>query len=194
MLIKVNEKISICCGDPNDINCWSGTNFHILNMSKELSFKLEGLKLNPNEFSIHRFIWNFKQLFLNSSFGGFQFSDYFINNLSKQINIKANEENILISTYPLLPKISPESNWNIAYYIDATTKQIFDEYQTFSFISNDYRAHILNKERHNYKNAKIIFCMSEWVKESLIEDYKVLKEKIKILPAGANIQNKFFEK
>ena len=107
------KKYLICCGDPNDINCWSGTNFHILNMSKELSFKLEGLKLNPNKFSMHRLIWNIRQLFLNGSYGGFQFSDYFINNLCKQISIKANEENIIISTYPLLPKISPKSNWNM---------------------------------------------------------------------------------
>ena len=36
--------------------------------------------------------------------------------------------------------------------------------------------------------------MSNWAKESLIKDYAIKQEKIKVLPCGANIQNKYLKK
>ena len=52
-----------------------------------------------------------------------------------------------ISTFPLLPKITEQNNWNIFYYIDATYIQLFEDYECFKFISNDYKNKILNKEK-----------------------------------------------
>ena len=45
------KKYLICCGDSNDINTWSGIPFHFLNAAKELSFELEGIKLEPEKLS-----------------------------------------------------------------------------------------------------------------------------------------------
>jgi len=188
------KKYLICCGDSNDINSWSGIPFHILNMAKELSFEIKGLKLDPKKFSFLRYIWNLKQYVLSGNYSGFQYSDLFLNNLTKQINIKPFEEIVLISTFPLLPKISSPNNWNIFYYLDATTKQIFDEYRCFNSMSKEYRDTILHKEKKNFENSRMIFCMSEWARDSLIDDYKVPKKKILILPGGANIQKKYLEK
>ena len=188
------KKYLICCGDPNDINSWSGTPFHILNIAKELSLEMKGLKLDPMKFLFLRYIWNLKQYVLSGNFSGFQYSDLFLENLFKQIKIKAAEEIILISTYPLLPRTSSSNNWKIVYYLDATTKQIFDEYGSFNSISRKYRDNILNQEKKNFGNSKIIFCMSEWAKNSLVNDYDVPNEKIVILPGGANIQKKYLGK
>ncbi len=188
------KKYLICCGDPNDINSWSGIPFHILNVAKELSFEMKGLKLDPKKFSFLRYIWNLKEYLVSGNYSGFQYSDLFLDNLFKQIKINTEEEIILISTYPLLPKSSFHNNWNIVYYLDATTKQIFDEYRYFSSISKKYRDHILKKEKNNFHNSKMIFCMSEWAKNSLINDYEVPNEKILILPGGANIQKKFLKR
>ena len=146
------KKYLICCGDPNDINSWSGTPFHILNMAKELSLEMKGLKLDPMKFLFLRYILNLKQYVLSGNFSGFQYSDLFLENLFKQIKIKAAEEIILISTYPLLPRTSSSNNWKIVYYLDATTKQIFDEYGSFNSISRKYRDNILNQEKKNFGN------------------------------------------
>lgn len=188
------KKYLICFGNPNDINIWSGIPFHILNCAKELSFDIDGLQLYPNKLSFLKYIWNFKQYLKTGYYSGFQYSDYFLDNLFKQISIKPSEEILLISTFPFLPRISSPNNWSIVYYLDATTKQIFDEYRCFSNISNQYREHILNKEKNNYQNSRMIFCMSEWAKNSLINDYGLPEKKILILPGGANIQKKFFKK
>ena len=40
----------------------------------------------------------------------------------------------------------------------------------------------------------MIFSMSEWARDSLINDYNLPKKKIVILPGGANIRKKYLEK
>lgn len=187
------KRYLICCGDPNNINCWSGIPYHILDMAKELSFKLEGIKLDPEKLSNLRLLWNLKRFFYNREYSGFQFSNFFINNLSKQIKINDKKKVTLISNFPLLPNITSHKRWNIFYYIDATNNQIFEDYKCFKFISKEYKKEILSREKINYYNAKLIFCMSKWTRDSLINDYAVPREKIMVLPGGANIQKKYLK-
>lgn len=185
------KKYLICVGNPNDINCWSGTAFHILDAAKQFSYDIEGLRLEPNKLSKFRYLWNFKELALSGHYSGYQYSDFFLNNLFRQSKIKEEDEIIIISHFPLLPPKSNSNNWKVFYYIDATTKQIFDEYKNFKFISQKYRKQVLDKEKFNYKNSKLIFCFSNWTKSSLIKDYDISPDKIKVIPGGANIQTKY---
>tara|TARA_S200000501_G_C20847856_1_gene754431 strand:- start:774 stop:1925 length:1152 start_codon:yes stop_codon:yes gene_type:complete len=186
------KKYLICMGNPNDINCWSGIPYHFLKEANYQSFELEGLNLNPKNLSIFRYLWNLKKFLLTGSYSGFQYSAFFLNNLFKQSNIRKEEKLIIISMHPLLPNII-NNNWRIFYYIDATTKQIFEEYNNFPLISEKYKNKILIKEKNNYKNSKLIFCMSEWTKNSLIKHYSVPDKKIIIVPGGANIPRNFLK-
>ena len=187
------KKYLICCGDSNDINTWSGIPFHFLNAAKELSFDLEGIKLEPEKLSKYKLIWNLKQLLLTGGFSGFQYSDFFLSNLQKQAKIKNKEKVLIISNYPFLPDLTNSKNLNVVFYLDATTKQIFEEYKLNKFISKKYKEKILRKEKLSYEYSHLIFAMSSWARESLIRDYDIKPEKIKVLPCGANIQNKYLK-
>ena len=81
----LNEKIFNLLWKLNDINCWSGIPFHILNAVKELSFELEGIELYPEKLSYLRLFWNLKSYLFDRGYTGFQFSDLFLNKLTKKI-------------------------------------------------------------------------------------------------------------
>tara|TARA_B100001248_G_C27348026_1_gene439758 strand:- start:250 stop:1323 length:1074 start_codon:yes stop_codon:yes gene_type:complete len=162
----------------------------MLSMAKDLSIELEGLRLEPKKLSKFRILWNLKELLKKGHYSGFQYSDFFLSNLYKQVLISEEDRLSLISTYPLLPHKLLNKNWNLFFYIDATTKQIFDVYKKFKSISKKYKEEILIREKDNYNKSKIIFCFSSWAKNSLINDYEIPSQKIKVLPAGANIDPK----
>ena len=187
------KKYLICCGNSNDINTCSGIPFHFLNSAKELSLDLEGIKLDPVKLSKYKLVWNLKQLLCTGGFSGFQYSDFFLRNLIKQAQIKKEENALIISHYPFLPDVPNSKNLKVVFYLDATTKQIIEEYKLNKFISKKYKEKILRKEKLNYKYSNFIFTMSCWAKESLIRDYAIKPEKIKVLPCGANIQNKYLK-
>ena len=72
------KKYLICCGDPNNINTWSGIPFHLLSSAKDLSFDLEGIKLEPEKLNKFRLLWNLKEFLVSGNYSGFQFSDFFL--------------------------------------------------------------------------------------------------------------------
>ena len=187
------KKYLICCGNSKDINTYSGIPFHILNTAKELSFDLEGINLEPKKLSKYRLLWNIKQFLLTGGYSGFQYSNFFLSNLIKQAKIQRNEEVLIISQYPLLPDVSNSENFKVVFYMDATMKQLFEEYKLNKSMPKNNKEKIFKREKLNYKYSKFIFTMSDWAKDSLIRDYAIDPEKIKVLHCGANIQNKYLK-
>ena len=180
----------MCCGDSTDISVRNGTPYFILKAANEEGIQLSGIKLFPNKLNIIKPIWNIKQLLFTGRYSGFQYSNTFFKKLFKQSNLPLNENLNLISQCPFLPIYPWNNNWNVYFYIDATTKQIFEEYRYIS-ISDKYKIEILEKEKKNYLNAKLIFCMSNWAKDSLLKDYDISESKIKIWNGGSNLSSSF---
>lgn len=50
------------------------------------------------------------------------------------------------------------------------------------------------QEKNLYQDAKVIFTMSDWLKNSLVEDFDINEAKIKTVYAGTNLKIKEFEK
>ena len=57
-------------------------------------------------------------------------------------------------------------------------------------IANSYKEEIIYREKINYKNAKRLICRSNWAVRSLLNEYQINKEKIFLVPGGANLDNK----
>lgn len=53
---------------------------------------------------------------------------------------------------------------------------------------------VINQEKKVYDNAGVIFTMSDWLKNSLINDFSIPENKIKTVYAGTNISLQEFEK
>lgn len=175
-------------GDPNDINTWSNTSYFFLKAAQEKEFIHRGLPLKPEKLKRDRAVWNLASLLLRGEKGGYQYSDRFLKKLFAQVSLQNYQTIEFISHFPLLPPQPWQSNWIANYYIDATLKQNFDEYEIANKVGSKIRENSLIREQENYHQAKRVICMSHWAANSVIEDYQVSPSKVHVIPAGANLE------
>ena len=93
-----------------------------------------------------------------------------------------------------MPSYPWPRKWNVDFYIDCTTSQIFREYALSNMIDNKYKQKIISREKHNYQKAKRIICRSNWAIESLLNEYQISKKKIFLIPGGANLDKKSIDR
>ena len=187
---KKVPRFLICNGNPNSNLTHGGLPYNLLKTSKRYGFIDSGINLNYNKLRNSKFLWNLFQIFKYRSTGGFQWSDFYSNKLTKQILISSDDEANILSIFPFLPNYPWPKKWNVDFYIDATIIQIFNSYSLSGNLNKDYKDNILRREKISYMNAKNIICRSNWAAKSLINDYEINKNKIHIVPGGANLDLK----
>ena len=189
-MYKKIPRFLICNGDPNSYKTHGGLPYNLFITSKKHGFIDSAISLNYSKLTISKYIWNLFQIFRYRSFGGFQWSEFYSDRLTRQIPISPDIEVNILSIYPFLPHYPWPRKWNIDFYIDATTKQIFKNYLIGKNLNKVYKEKILKREKINFINSKNIICRSSWAAKSLIEDYEINKNKIHIVPGGANLDLK----
>ena len=105
-----------------------GLPYNLFSTSKKYGLIDSAISFNYNKLKTSKYIWNFFQIIKYRSFGGFQWSEFYADKLTKQIPISPDIEANILSIYPFLPHYPWPKKWNIDFYIDATTKQIFKNY------------------------------------------------------------------
>lgn len=191
---KQNYHYLICNGDANSPLKHGGLPFNLFKAAKKKGLIDKAVSLNYKKLRYRKLIWNLIQLIKFGKAGGFQYSNFYSKQIFKQINIpSANSINIL-SIYPFLPSYPWSDKWNVDFYIDATSLQIFREYSLSDMIAKSYRDEIISREKLNYQKAKRIICRSNWAVKSLLNDYQINKKKIFLIPGGANLDNKSIDR
>lgn len=183
---RINRYL-LCNGDANSHLTHGGLPFFLLKKGKEQDLIDKGITLRYQDTKTLKYIWNFIQFLKYGKPGGWQFSQLYAQEIFKQIKIPKNKKVNILSIYPLLPSYPWPENWEIDFYIDATTLQILKHYPVSNMISDSYQKKIINQEKINYINSKRVICRSHWAAESLLKDYKIEKNKIFVVPGGANI-------
>ena len=173
-------------GDPNDINTWSNIPYFFLQAGKQQGFLDGGLPLQPEHLRFQRWAWNLWMLLRTGSYGGFQYSEFFLNRLFDQVAVDS-EHDEFISHFPLLPPKPAKHGYQVSYYIDATLKQNFDDYGVASNVSPAMQEQAVEQERRNYHHANRVVTMSNWAADSVIHDYGVPNERVHVVPGGANL-------
>jgi glycosyltransferase involved in cell wall biosynthesis len=148
------------------------------------------LPLKPEKLKRNRVLWNLGYLLLRGEKGGYQYSDRFLKKLFAQINLESDRTVEFISHFPLLPPRPWQTKWIVNYYIDATLKQNFYDYGLAQKVGNQIQKKALTREQENYHEAKRVICMSHWAANSVIEDYQVSPDKVHVITAGANLEEK----
>jgi glycosyltransferase involved in cell wall biosynthesis len=183
------QRILTVIGDPNQINTWSNTPYFFLKASQKVGFLDTGLSLKPEKLKTQRLIWNFLQWVQSREKGGFQYTPTFLKQLFYQVQLST--DNIeFISHFPLLPPRPWNNNWKVNYYIDATSKQVFEDYGLATRVGSKIREAAIKQEQENYLQAQRIFCMSRWAAKSVVEDYQISPSKVYVIPGGANLDEK----
>jgi glycosyltransferase involved in cell wall biosynthesis len=184
----VNRYVTVV-GNPNDINTWSNIPYFFLQAGKQQGFLDGGLPLKPERLRLQRWAWNLWMLLRTGSYGGFQYSELFLNRLFDQVAVDS-EHDEFISHFPLLPPKPAKHGYRVTYYIDATLKQNFEDYGVAANVTPVMQERAVEQERRNYHHADRVVTMSRWAADSVVHHYGVSEERVHIVPGGANLREK----
>ncbi len=193
-MYKENYHYLICNGDANSYKKHGGLPYNLFKAANYLGLIDSAVSLNYNKLMYWKIGWNIFQFMKYGKAGGFQWSEFYSRKILKQIKLSKEKSINILSIYPFLPSMPWPEKWNVDFYIDGTTSQIFKEYSVSDMIADSYKYKIIQREKINYENARRIICRSSWAIESLINEYKINKKKIFLVPGGANLDNKSIDK
>ncbi|QPN68604.1 glycosyltransferase family 4 protein [Synechococcus sp. CBW1006] len=177
----------LCCGDATDLATWSSIPYFLLQAGQRQGILQGGLRLDPLRLRWRRQHLNLAQLLRQGKPGGFQYSRTFVSALLKQAQLPADQPLNLLSHFPLLPAADWPAAWRVDFYIDATTRQVFNDYGSGERLAPAYRQQVLERERQAYGQAGAVICMAQWAADSVIRDYGIDPAKVHVVPGGANL-------
>ena len=183
----------LCCGDATDLATWSNIPHFLLQAGKRQGLLSAGLVLRPERLRWQRRLWNLQQWLFTGRPGGFQYSRWFLRSLWRQAQLPPmpeTESRHLLSHYPLLPPLPWPRQWRVSFYIDATTRQVMEEYGVGSRLAPGFQRDVLRWEQAAYEAAKAVITMSEWAAESVRRDYGISSAQVHVVPGGANLDEK----
>ena len=183
------KRFLICCGDSNNPSTHGGLSYSLLRAGMKNGLLQGGLNLNPKKLRPLGYLWNLLQLMKYGKAGGFQYSTLFNKLLFSQAKLSSSESLHFLSHYPALPPFPLPDKWQVDFYIDATTSQIFDFYGTGIRINSHLKSQVIAREQFGYQRAGSVICRSEWAAKSVINDYSINPKKVFIVPGGANISS-----
>jgi glycosyltransferase involved in cell wall biosynthesis len=176
----------LCCGDATDSSTWSGIPAALLAAGQRTGLLQGGLALQPSALAWRRRFWNLRQLLSHGRPGGFQYSPCFARALLAQQPLTA-APLALLSHMPLLPLHPWPAAWRVDFYLDATTRQVFEDYGVGRGLAPAYRRQVLAQERRALQAAGAVVTMAPWAAASVIDDCGVDPARVWVVPGGANL-------
>jgi len=181
------KRYLLCCGDANNPTTHGGLSFFLLQAGVASGLLQGGLALDPQRLRCYRRLWNVAQLLRTGRAGGFQYSSIFRQLMMAQAGLPQDEPVALLSHFPMLPCYPWPDCWEVGFYIDATTSQVFYDYFKGIRIAKGFRERVLRHERLSYQNSRAVICRSQWAAKSLTSDYGIDSSKVQVVPGGANL-------
>lgn len=188
-LIVLIPRHLLCCGDATDLATWSNIPYHLLQAGLRQGLLQSGLALQPERLRRRGRLWNLRQWLRTGKAGGFQYSSEFTRALFSQAPLPPDQPLALLSHFPLLPVWPWPPAWRVDFYIDATTRQVFDDYGIGRRLAPRFQSQVLERERHAYQQAGMVICMAQWAADSVIADYGIDPAKVHVVPGGANLDD-----
>ena len=180
----------LCCGNANDLAAWSNIPYFLLQAGRQQGLLTSGVTLDPQRLRWQRRLWNLQQWLKTGRPGGFQYSNNFLSRLWNQAALEPcfpEQPRRLLSHYPHLPPAPWPDHWQISFYIDATTKQVFKDYGAGMRIDPVFQQAVIQRETASFHAAKAVITMSEWAAASVCQDYGVPRNRVHVVPGGANL-------
>jgi glycosyltransferase involved in cell wall biosynthesis len=180
-------RVLTCMGDPTSLATWSNIPYFFLDAGRRCGFLDGSWSVRPEHLRCDRLGWNAWRRLRYGEHGGFQYSEYAIAALLRQVPDRDTASEI-ISHFPLFPPHERVTAC-LSFYIDATLAQIFEEYAIDGScrVGQRMRSAAIEREVQQYQAARFVICMSRWAARSVIERYQVDPAKVHVVPAGANL-------
>jgi len=177
--------------DSENIENWSGLGYYIKLALKNQGYDIEAIHAElKNENNLYKSIKILSRILgkgrLDWNREPFVIKDYC------HILMKQTSKNTDIFFSPGSPVFSFfETEKPKVFYTDATFGGMLDLYPSFSQLSQ----HAINNgnflEQLALDNCSLALYASEWAANTAIKKYNINQEKVKVIPFGANLENKF---
>jgi len=176
-------------GDVNDVRTWSGTPYHLLQVAKDAGVIHEGLSIQPLDWQqpIRRYVWNFAALTCGRGYGGYQFSASCIEHYWRPFARQLSGARVINCFQLFPPSMVANTSVELCFYIDQTLLQLFGDYGLGVGISDWVARDAIQRERAGYQRASMILTHSHWAAHSVIKNYGIAAQKVKVVVPGANL-------
>jgi glycosyltransferase involved in cell wall biosynthesis len=176
-------------GDVTDPGTFSGTPYHCLQAGLAQGVFAGGLKLESTgrHWQCRRALWNAGQLLTSGHYGGYQYSQSFLDRLWLNANFCQEDVGVLnfFQLYPETMMRRPKTRrW---FYIDQTLDQLFSYYGIANIVPEVVRKDALARERDQYEASEAVICHSRWAATSVINRYGISPNKVYTVHYGANL-------
>jgi glycosyltransferase involved in cell wall biosynthesis len=184
-------RIGYCTlGDPRDKRTFSGTHYHIMTALKNNNYNIVPFgPINTKWTFIGQIIGKIFKKFFNKSFPYYQ-TMFISKRLGKILDKKISKEKVSILFFVVGSEILAFHNKKIPviYLSDSTFNLMIDYYPERTNIPAFIKKSGHEIERNAINKADKIIYAASWAAESAINYYKCTKDKIAIIPFGANIE------
>lgn len=177
--------------DARDVNYWSGLSTYI-----SCALENQGIDLNYLGPLVekNKLLFQIKQGFYKYFLGKKHLRDYeprILQNFGEQIRHKLNGTTTdVVFSATASPISYLECRQPIVFWADAVFASLVDFYPFFSNLSAQSIAEGNAAERAALERCELAIYASDWAAEAAISNYGVRREKVKVVPFGANISVK----
>ena len=176
-------------GDATDPVTFSGTPYHCLQAGLAQGVFAGGLKLETRgrHWQYRRALWNAGQLLTSGRYGGYQYSQSFLELLWRSAQLHQDDVSLLnfFQLYPETIMRRPKTHrW---FYIDQTLDQLFHYYGFANIVPTAIRKTVIALEKEQYSAAEGVICHCRWAAASVINSYGIDPAKVHVVVCGANI-------
>lgn len=178
----------VTLGDARSISTRGGSTYFLIEALRDAGLDADGVALDMGSAKWGRWSWNLGQVLSGRRWGGYQYTQRFAEQLFASTGLARTDRLTVMSyDFPLFPPDGWPDCWQVVPYIDATTRQVFDNYTASERVDPALRRETLEREQRRYQRATAVLCMSRWARRSLLEDYEVDPANVRVIPAGANL-------
>ncbi len=176
-------------GDANDPITWSGIPFHFLREGRKRGLLQAGLPLSPLApcWQRRRYAWNLGRVLQGQRPGGFQYSREFLEKLWAPFRTRIRDSAVINCFQLFPPSVVADPAVEKWFYIDQTLLQLFDVYGERGRIGTRIAREAVAREREGYQAARGIVAHSRWAAASVMHDYGIPAEKVRVVLPGANL-------
>jgi glycosyltransferase involved in cell wall biosynthesis len=184
----------VALGDAGDVRTWSGIPYHFYRAAEATGFLTGALDLPTERLRWRRLGWNLKSAALGDRPGGYQYSpsclDFLFGSASGTIHGQE-----VISHFQLFPplRLARRSGTVFSFYIDMPLRRLFDDYRIRDTIGRRIASDAIAREREGYLASRFVVCMSSWAAQSVLQEYRIPSEKVRVVLPGANMSDAIVE-
>jgi glycosyltransferase involved in cell wall biosynthesis len=173
--------------DSSDIKAWSGLDFFIKNaLASQENVELYTIDKLTNKYRV----WiKIKKLLYNITGKRYQAmrEPMLLKDYAKQITDRLKPDTDCIFAPSSMPVSYLETNIPIFFYTDANFDEMKSYYSSYVNLCAETQKDGFLAEKQALENATLAFYASDWAVNSAMKHYGVAKEKVKVIPFGANI-------